>query len=421
MNLLQRTKQWFKDKWARAKRWIFGLIATPALAVSGLAVADNVQDKYVEFDNRYEYVMEQQLKDAGDARVVLYKDEPKVELRKWNGEADMAVKYTNVQAQGSRQFLTQRVEWQKQDEEVHAYPLAPKEGMEDGGFEIEVVLDKAPASNEFKFQIEGYEDLNFFYQPPLTQEEIAEGSERPENVVGSYAVYHTTRANHKVGETNYATGKAYHIYRPKAVDADGNEQWAELFYNEGVLTVTVPQKFLDEAVYPVVVDPTFGYTSVGGSSIGTTSNQIYGTNKTTLGENGDVTELVMYTRSNPAPVIKLIIWADSSNYPGTREVLSPEVAIDSTPQWQTGNISPSESLSSGSYWFGFISSGTTSYYYDSGGTRYGKTGDSYTSPSTTYPASGTSASRTVSIYGTYTTGGGGAEPEHYISQPIIYE
>jgi hypothetical protein len=74
-------------------------------------------------------------------------------------------------------------------------------------FEIEIVLDEKPATNAFR--IEGAEDLDFFYQPELTPEENAEGAFRPENVVGSYAVYHKTKANHRVGDINYATEKAY--------------------------------------------------------------------------------------------------------------------------------------------------------------------------------------------------------------------
>jgi hypothetical protein len=111
-------------------------------------------------------------------------------------------------------------------------------------------------------------------QPELTPEEIAEGTDRPENVVGSYAVYHKTKRDHVIGQTNYATGKAFHIYRPKVWDADGNEIWAELSYADGTLSVTVPQSFLDSAVYPVRVDPTFGYTSLGatGNNIGTNVN-----------------------------------------------------------------------------------------------------------------------------------------------------
>jgi len=35
--------------------------------------------------------------------------------------------------------------------------------------------------------------LKFYYQGPLTEEEIAQGIVRPEEVVGSYAVYHESK------------------------------------------------------------------------------------------------------------------------------------------------------------------------------------------------------------------------------------
>ena len=179
----------------------------------------------------------------------------------------MTVAYRAINVEGSRQFLTERIEWKADSEEVHAYPLPAGEGMEDGGFEIEIVLDEASDSNVFEFDIEGADELDFFYQPPLTDEEVADGAVRPENVVGSYAVYHKSKANYRVGDTNYATGKGYHIYRPKAFAADGAETWAELAYADVVLSVTVPQEWLEKATYlaRAPVDPTFGFTSLGGN------------------------------------------------------------------------------------------------------------------------------------------------------------
>ena len=103
---------------------------------------------------------------------------------------------------------------------MHAYPLSAKEDMENGGSEIEIYLAERPPTNGFRFAIEGAEDLDFFYQPELSAEEITEAAVRPENVIGSYVVYHKAKANHHVGDTNCAPGKAYHIYRPEAVDPD---------------------------------------------------------------------------------------------------------------------------------------------------------------------------------------------------------
>lgn len=89
--------------------------------------------------------------------------------------------------------------------------------MEDGGFEIEIIFWEKPKSNVCAFPSEDAQDLNFFDQPKPSAEEIPEGTLRPESVIGSYAVYHKTKVNHRVGDTIYATGKACHTYRPNEV------------------------------------------------------------------------------------------------------------------------------------------------------------------------------------------------------------
>ena len=70
--------------------------------------------------------------------------------------------------------------------------------------------------------------LDFFYQPPLTQKEIDEGAFRPENVVGSYAVYASEQKTNYVGGKLYRTGKVGHIFRPKIIDSAGTEVWGKL-------------------------------------------------------------------------------------------------------------------------------------------------------------------------------------------------
>ena len=194
--------------------------------------------------------------------------------------------------------------------------LADKRKMEvvtevlNENFKVDFLLNEKPDTNVFCQTIEGAENYDWFYQPPLTPEEIAEGAERPENVVGSYAIYHKTLANQRnelipytdqqalsgedlaemvskgliesfeyeeegVGTTtryrmvgiNFETGKAFHVYRPQvwSLSSSSTKEWAELSFENNELCVTVPQKFLDSAEYPVRVDPTFGYTSLGNS------------------------------------------------------------------------------------------------------------------------------------------------------------
>lgn len=245
------------------KNTLAGVGVAVALAGGGTLTADQLQNPYTDVGGALEIKAESAIANAGENRVLLEKDRPAVTLSKWDGAANMTVSYDKVKALGARAFLTDKMEWKDTKEEVHAYPIQARIGMEDGAFEIEVILLAKPDTNAFAFALSGTEDLDFFYQPPLTAAEMAAGTKRPDDVVGSYAVYHRYHANYKQGDTNYATGKAYHIYRPKAVDALGNEQWAELSYATSTLTVTVPQSFLDKATYPVRVDPTFGYTTIG--------------------------------------------------------------------------------------------------------------------------------------------------------------
>jgi hypothetical protein len=137
-------------------------------------------------------------------------------------------------------------------------------------FEFDILLYEIPESNIFTYQIET-DGLDFFYQPDLTEEEKNDGAYRPENIIGSYAVYKKDAKiihENTVDAEKYKAGKVMHIYRPKIIDAKNNSIWGTLNVNinSKTLTVTVDKQWLKSASYPVVVDPTFGYTTAGVSS-----------------------------------------------------------------------------------------------------------------------------------------------------------
>jgi hypothetical protein len=134
----------------------------------------------------------------------------------WDNETNLSVRLKENIKDSTYQSKDGKVIWKSKDQkkECHLYEL---DGFEYGGFEIEVVLHEKPTSNVIEYTIETKE-LNFFYQPELTSEEVSAGIFRPANVVGSYAVYHKSkRDNGPHGE--YRTGKAFHIYRPLATDS----------------------------------------------------------------------------------------------------------------------------------------------------------------------------------------------------------
>jgi len=197
-----------------------------------------------------------------------------LELHKWGNEASLEIDLNMVKS-GSHQFLNNRIEIDTPTAKLRAYPIDARSTAEfygdsddmvqceDGGLRFELVLKGKPLFNSFTIPIKS-KNLRFSYQPFLTEQDIADGISRPLNVEGSYAVYHATKKNNQ-----FMTGKAFHIYRPIAEDALGNKAWCSLHIDGYIdpknLTITVPQQFLDEAVYPVTIDPDFGYSTIGSS------------------------------------------------------------------------------------------------------------------------------------------------------------
>lgn len=276
------------------KKWIAGIFLALSGTAAGVYGADVIiVDPYKDKGTYQELALISDIPQG--ERVEIAKDRAAMALKGWDNEfslviepqvptADPNATNTPFKVNGDRPLLSKKFEYTVGD--VTAF-IEPKENTTDQ-FDIDFILASKPVTNVFKYRIEGWEQFDFFYQSELTPEEIADGVVRPDNVIGSYAVYHKLKKDNRIGSTNYATGKVAHIYRPKAIDALGNEVWAELNFSTkeiptteldvennlvtststvGFLTVTVPQKFLNTATYPVTVDPTFGYEVVGGSGL----------------------------------------------------------------------------------------------------------------------------------------------------------
>lgn len=192
----------------------------------------------------------------GDSQSSHFK--PHVQVSRWNGEASFGVGLPVEGPPDSVETRDDAIVWRRGPQVALLYDKPDIDA-----FEFEIILQSRPLTNRFHFRVDGH-NADFHYQPPLTPEEIEQGYERPESIVGSYAVYHNTMRDGK-----YKTGKIGHIFRPHARDAAGDGLWCE--FNKdlnatGILTVIVPQEFLDRAVYPVTVDPTVGYNTAGASS-----------------------------------------------------------------------------------------------------------------------------------------------------------
>lgn len=192
---------------------------------------------------------------------------PQLKIMRWDNEVNFSLRLLvdSIPGVQSYELANDVIEYRKGQWKVRFYDKP--DASDDGGYEFEIEIPKKPPTNSLTFSI-NTKTLNYFYQPALTQEEIDAGHNRPEKVVGSYAVYHTHKGgiNDVLGK-EYKSGKAFHIYRPHCKDANGNETWADLNVNEedGTLTIIVDQSWLNNAVYPVIVDPTLGYSAMGAS------------------------------------------------------------------------------------------------------------------------------------------------------------
>lgn len=370
--------------------------------------------------------------EIGDAKQAEFM--PQAKIKRWDNETNFSIRRDN----GARSFVERdgKVIAEGTKENVVIYELEPDEQNEDGGLEIEIELPRQPRTNVFEFTLQT-KGLNFYYQPEIADEEAEQSrigkadkrsleeikrSMRPENVVGSYAVYHATKRDNRIGEKHYKTGKAFHIYRPKAIDADGNEVLCDLHIDEaaGILTVTVPEKWLFAANYPVRVDPTFGYTSVGGS-ISAIAQDLYGprpSNRRGMNVNspggGTLDSMSAYTFGDISTEADLLFGfyekdgngSDSHSLVASAEILSASRVAG----WKTASFS-NESFSGGTDYiltivgnpedFPWFSGKQHFIRYDSGpNDEYLTTDDGYSLPDPWGQAS--SSTINYSIYATYT-------------------
>ena len=197
---------------------------------------------------------------------------PQVKIMRWNNEVNASIRLKHDTIPGNVSYSDDgtKTTWiKKQGQNEWKAVFYHRSDLEEEGFEFEVHLPAKPPVNYLEFTV-NTKELDWFYQPPLTQQEINQGNNRPENIIGSYAVYHKTKGG--INDTNgmdYKVGKAFHVYRPHVVDANNNATYGTLELDEvnGILKISVDQTWLNNAVYPVIVDPTFGYQTMGGSTL----------------------------------------------------------------------------------------------------------------------------------------------------------
>ena len=388
---------------------LLGLLGISTAMAGGLSQAQlNQQDALINPYTDKRQVLEMTV---NNDKVDVSKTTPSVTMQKWNGADHLDVSYSKpAKSVPTRKFMTNQIETPIDNQQ-----MVTMKPTDDGtGFNVDVTLSAKPSTNVFTYTFDNWQDKDFFYQPPLNVEMASStctetdcgGSHRPENVVGSYAVYSKVHANHILGQTNYDTGKLFHIYRPLVTDANGSTTWASLNIVNGVMSVTVPQSFLDSASYPVVVDPTFGYTTIG-ASVDTNDFNFVATGFPYTATTGDtITKYSFYgyqtTGSYPEVATYLVVAGVATSRLDTAQTIT---LPPTTAAWTDSSVI-SVSMSGGSTYaiaFGKLVSKVYVKYDSSGGA--GKHASIQTSLPSTWAGTTSSGSR-YSFYATYTASSG---------------
>ena len=375
---------WIKKKLIRFKKWIiliiFGAVILAAPPQPLDISLEKIQDKYEASDIKDKHRLEKTafILDAVDENAIqaevgnktLDKFTPELTLRKWDDEVNFKVKYKHSEKEKDQKvdIEDKKIKWKGNKTEVHYYDIKKGELLHDkvlehDVYEVEVILLEKPDTNIVEFDIET-KGLAFYYQPELTQEEIDDGASRPENVIGSYAVYHESKQGDysPMGLKNYRAGKAFHIYRPKIIDSAGTEVWGELNITDNLLTVEIPQEFLDNAVYPVrhAAGLTFGHTSIGGTTSDLSGDWVRGYNYSSGGAGNGVSMSAYVEKVNAANMkMALYLNSDDSFVMGTIESATPVSA-----SWVTQNFTSTPTITNTNYWLAWWWSDTTKVHYD---------------------------------------------------------
>lgn len=341
---------------------------------------------------------------------------PYVSLSAFGGESIFGIGLPTMQ---HRQpvFDGRSVTWTDGDTLARFYLLGKGVGREHGGLEWELVLGSRPRTDRFPMRLDLH-GVTLDYQPRLTEADLRRGVRRPEAIVGSFAAYHKTRTAWHASSQDaayYQTGKAFHLLRPEVTDATGAHYWLEWTRDgdgnpDGV--------YLDPALfavlaYPVTIGPTFGYTSIG-ASYDTAPALFAQLDALSPAGTNTLTNISMAIGDNGAGAytVKFGWYTESGGAPNTR------VAVDATAwsgptgaaSFATNPVAMSYALSASTqYWAGCsLETGVDrQWMFDTGGSKTFKwrSTSGLNDPATTDGDITTTAH--VSVYGTYTAGGGG--------------
>ena len=366
-----------------------------------------IKENYFKKDNTFFTVAKTNPKDfvekeIGDSKTPL-EFLPQQKITRWDNEVNFSVRLVQDEKNPIVETVGDVVKWKGDKIEAHFYDVVSEE-LPEGASEFEVVLLEKPKTNVVQFTLVD-KGVEYFYQPALTEQEIVDGASRPENVEGSYAIYSLENKTNYVGGKEYKCGKVGHIYRPQIEDSAGTKVWGELNIENGILSVTIPQSFLDKAVYPVrhAAGLTFGYSSAGATEWYYQYNMQGSkfTAPTGIGDIDSISAYLMKRAGPPSDAFALAIYKSSDSTLISNSLTAETWMTETTQTLKTITYSTKPSLTASVDYIIIYAQTANKYiscYYDSGATGY--TSDS--SPGASPATFSNVGDYKLSIYATYT-------------------
>jgi hypothetical protein len=277
-------------------------------------------------------------------------------------------------------------------------------------FEYDVILLSEPETNRIRIDLSFPDGLEFYRQP--SREMVEKIHFRcPNNVIDSYAVYWKERNG------VYKTGKFCHIYRPLIKDARGRSVWGELDITGTTMTVTIPEWWLADAQYPVVVDPVIGTQTRGALNVIDWYNEGDPTtfmldcqmalNRFTAPQaiQGQCTSYI-YSYVIDDTNGQAVCFTNNGSAPYSRLSRNEQiVSLDrSVATWVPSTFSLSRTIAAGeTFWYGYNAKYGIKTYYDLGGTFRKMFTDEYSVVPDVFSDYGDVWSIIMSMYFDYTT------------------
>ena len=339
---------------------------------------------------------------------------PTIALKRW-GEVGAELRVPTAK-NITPAFDGSRLTWRDGDIAARYYILPDGDGDEDDAFEFEFILFAPPAVPTLDVELD-LSRLDLFFQPPLTRSERERGNIRPARVVNSFAAYHAAKSPlHTLAGAadKYRAGKAFHIYRPEAIDAAGNRRWCGYLLVGSTLKIVLDTAWLATAAYPVVVDPTIGYSTLGASLDGT-NNYMLANNQTApqAGDANPGTAFVGGQCGSGTTICMFGAYVGGGAAPDGKALLatSGQITITTTLGFRSAAITWT-GITATDYWLSINQQTGASTAYDAGLDVFFAGRTHANDMPSTWPANEGSASYKISMYVDYAAsgGGGGALP-----------